>query len=104
MQIDPALDEEEARIGHPRLAIVIAPAELPVASDRMWMRLRKQATSLPVETPDSPEDYLQLLLTGTRRAVRAPSIIDLYATRTTGSQYQVWIVETAPGSPTVVAV
>jgi hypothetical protein len=93
-QIDPVLDEEVARIGHPKLAIVIAPAELPVASDRMWMRLRKQATSLPVETPDSPEDYLPLLLIGTRRADRAPSIIELYAARTSGSPYQAWIVET----------
>ena len=94
-QLDPALDEEVARISHPRLVIVIAPAELVVASDRMWMR----ATSLPVETPDSPEDYLPLLLalllTGTRRADRAPSIIELYAARTSGNPYQAWIVASA---------
>jgi hypothetical protein len=93
-QIDPTLDEEVARMGRPRLAIVIAPPELPVASDRMWMRLRKQGTSLPVEMPDNPEDYLPLLLTGTRRADRAPSIIDLYAAGTADSHYQAWMIET----------
>lgn len=93
-QIDPALDEEVARMGRPRLAIVIAPPELPVASDRMWMRLRQQGTPLPVEMPDNPEDYLPLLLTGTRRAGRAPSIIELYAARTSDSHYQSWMIET----------
>jgi len=94
MQIDPALDEEVLQMGHPRLAIVIAPAELPVASDQMWMRLRKQASALPVEIPDRPEDYLPLLLTGAGRADRAPSIIERYAARTADSRYQAWMIET----------
>jgi len=92
--IDPTLDEEMALINRPRLAIIIAPSELPVASDHMWLRLRKQATALQVEAPDSPEEYLPQLLTGTKRADRAPSIIELYAARTAGSRYQAWIVET----------
>ncbi|HXI43735.1 MAG TPA: hypothetical protein VNH83_27380 [Bryobacteraceae bacterium] len=93
-QIDPALDEEVDRVGRPRLAIVISPSELPVASDRMWMRIRNHGTSLPVETPDNPEDYLPLLLTGARRADPAPSVLELYAARTAGSRYQAWTVET----------
>lgn len=93
-QIDPVLDEEVARTGGPRLAILVAPADLPVASDRMWMRLRKHGTALPVETPGNPVDYLPLLFTGSRRADRAPAITDLYAAHRNDSRYHAWMVET----------
>ena len=93
-QIDPALDEEAARDGHHRLTILIAPADLPVGSDRMWMRLRKQGTALPVEAPDNPDDYLPLLFTGSRRAGRAPAITDIYAAHKSDSRYHAWMVET----------
>jgi hypothetical protein len=93
-RIDPVLDEEVARAGQPRLAIIVAPAELPVGSDRMWTRLRKHGTALQVETPDNPDDYLSLLFTGGRRADRAPAIPDLYAARSKDSRYQAWVIET----------
>src|SRR4026209_2359441 len=48
-QIDPVLDEEVAQRGQPRLAVIIAPPELPVGADRMWTRIRKHGTALPVE-------------------------------------------------------
>jgi hypothetical protein len=93
-QIDPVLDEEVARAGGPRLAILVAPAELPVGADRMWMRLRKYGTVLPVVTPDNPEDYLALLFTGRPRADRALTIMDLYAASFGDSRYRAWAIET----------
>jgi hypothetical protein len=93
-RIDPVLDEEVARGGRPRLVVIVAPGELPVGSDRMWMRLRKHGTALPVETPENPDDYLPLLFTGGKSAERAPGILDLYAARGDDSRYQAWVIET----------
>ena len=93
-QVDPVLDEEVARRSQPRLAIIVAPAELPVGADRMWMRLRKQGIALPVEVPDNPDDYLPLLLTGSKRMERAPSIADLYAAHRSDAHYHAWMIET----------
>jgi hypothetical protein len=93
-QIDPILDEEVARAGGPRLAILVAPAELPVGTDRMWMRLRKYGTALPVVTPDKPEDYLPLLFTGLPRTERALTILDSYSARHSDSRYHTWTIET----------
>jgi hypothetical protein len=92
-KIDPILNEEVARVGGPRLAIVVAPADLPVGSDRMWTRLRKPGMALPIETPDTPEDYLPLLFTGHGRTERAPTIMDLYAARNSGNRYHTWTIE-----------
>ena len=48
-KLDPVLDQELARSGRPRLVIVTAPAGLPVAPDRMWLRIRKHGKAVPLE-------------------------------------------------------
>src|SRR5439155_997201 len=73
---------------------LLFPAELPVGADRMWMRLRKQGIALPVEVPDNPDDYLPLLLTGSKRMEQAPSIADLYAAHRSDANYHAWMIET----------
>ena len=93
-QIDPVLDEEVAQRGQPRLAVIIAPPELPVGADRMWTRIRKHGTALPVELPPNADDYLPLLLTGHSRIERAPTIADLHASLSPDARYQAWMIET----------
>jgi hypothetical protein len=38
-RIDPVLNAEAARHGHPRLVVVNTPAELPDGPDRLWKRI-----------------------------------------------------------------
>lgn len=50
-RIDPVLEQELAKQGRPRLAIVLSPAELPVDPDRMWTKLKGRRITLdaPIE-------------------------------------------------------
>jgi hypothetical protein len=72
--LDPVLEEEIERQGRARLVIVIAPAELPVGPDRMWLRIRQHGKRVPIAPPEDVADYLPLLLTGAARKEAAPSI------------------------------
>jgi hypothetical protein len=52
-RLDPLLDQEMARRGHARLVIVAAPGELPVASGRMWLRIRDRGKAIAVEPSEA---------------------------------------------------
>ncbi len=94
-RIDPLLDAEVARSGKARLVIVVSPAELPMGPDRMWTRIRDRGRTIPLAVDDTLNlnDYLAVLLSGTPRADRAPSIVDLYATQRAENPFEAWIVE-----------
>jgi hypothetical protein len=87
-RIQAALDQEIAGKSERRLAIIVAPSELPVGPDRMWTRLRSHGHAIPIQTPENPDDYLPLLLTGERHGAGKPPLIE-------GSHipYSAWIVE-----------
>ena len=93
-QLDPLLDAEIVRDGHARLVIVIAPGQLPVGSDRMWMRLPGRGTRVAIQAPDRVEEFVPLLLTGQEQARRGPTIADLFGNSKKGGVYTSWIVET----------
>ena len=107
-KIDPLLDEEVARQGRPRVAIVLAPAELPVGADRMWLRLASRGQRLKLDVSDDldPLDYVALLLTGAPRKAQQASLLE----GTYGRPYASWLVESGstiapllkPDSATVV--
>ena len=90
-RLDPLLEEEITRAGHSRLVVVIAPAELPVGPDRMWLRIRQHGKKVPLEAPEDLADYLPLLLSGARRKDAAGSIAAKYAAK--GEAYDAWAVE-----------
>jgi len=90
-RLDPLLEDEITRAGHSRLVVVIAPAELPVGPDRMWLRIRQHGKRIPLEAPEDVGDYLPLLLTGAGRKDAASSIAAKYATK--GEAYDAWAVE-----------
>jgi hypothetical protein len=90
-RLDPLLEEETARKGHARLVVVIAPAELPVPADRMWLRIRRHGKRIPVEPPEDIADYLPLLLTGAPRNQRAQTIAARYALAR--EPYAAWSIE-----------
>ncbi len=98
-RLDPLLDEEIASAGHPRLVVVIAPGELPVGPDRMWLRIRQHGKRVPLEAPQDVADYLPLLLTGAGHKDAANSIAATYAHAKAGEPYGAWAVE-AGGSLT----
>jgi hypothetical protein len=62
-RLDPLLDAETARHGRPRLVLITAPAELPVGSDRMWLRLKDRGKRIALNVPDAAE-YMNLLCEG----------------------------------------
>lgn len=94
-EIDPLLDQEVARTGHPRLVIVVSPSDLPMGPDRMWLRLQPKGKLIPLELGEVPlSDYLPRLLTGAPRAERASSLFDLYG-ENAENPYNAWIVEAA---------
>src|SRR5579859_1187496 len=93
-QLDPLLDAEIVRDGHARLVIVIAPGQLTVGSDRMWMRLPGRGKRIAIQAPDRVEEFVPLLLTGQEQARRAPTIADLFSKSKKGGAYSSWIVET----------
>lgn len=94
-EIDPLLDEELARSGHPRLVAVLSPPELPVGPDRMWNRIRDQGLLVPLRVglDDALTDYLPLLLTGRPRSQGAPALFDLHAQQRGRSPFDTWVVE-----------
>jgi hypothetical protein len=92
-RLDPLLEEEIAHSGHQRLVVVIAPAEVPVGPDRMWLRIRQHGKRIILEPPDDVSDYLPLLMTGAKRKDMAPSIASRYAHAQAGEQYAAWVVE-----------
>ena len=96
-QLDPVLDAEAARNGHPRLAIVIAPAQLPADPARMWTRFEGRGKRVEIDAPDRAEEFLPLLLTGEEQGRRAPTIADLFAAGKKGGAYTSWIVEAGAG-------
>jgi len=101
-RLDPILEEEIERQGHARLVVVIAPAELPVGPDRMWLRIRQHGKRVPLDPPEDVAGYLPLLLTGAARKEAAPSIAARYAQAK--EPYAAWSVEAGgglsdPGNP-----
>ena len=95
-RLDPVLEEEIASKGHARLVVVIAPAELPVSPDRMWLRIRQHGKRIPLEPPEDVADYLPLLLTGAGRKEAAHSIAARYALAK--EPYAAWSIEAGGGS------
>jgi len=93
--LDPLLEEQVARKGHARLVVVIAPAELPVGPDRMWLRIRQHGKRIPLDPPADVADYLPLLLTGAPRKDAAHSISALYALAK--EPYAAWSIEAGGG-------
>jgi len=96
-QLDPLLDAEIMRDGHARLVIVIAPGQLPVGPDRMWMRLQGSGKRVAIEAPDRVEEFVPLLLTGREQAHRAPTIAELFGNSKNGGPFTSWIVEVGTG-------
>jgi hypothetical protein len=80
-KLDPVLDEEVARSGKARLVIVFAPAEIPLAPDRMWTRIAQHGRRVPVTPPEDLADYARL----------AMSVAARYAGR--NKAYETWVVE-----------
>src|SRR5712692_3972440 len=93
-RVDPLLDAETARHGRPRLVVVLSPAEMPVGPDRLWTRIAKHGTRVPMVAPDDETDYVPLLLTGKPLAARAPSVADLFAASNDPRSYNAWCIET----------
>lgn len=90
-KVDPLLEQEVASQGRPRLAIILAPAELPVGADRMWQRIGAKGKRLALDVPDDldPLDYTALLLTGAKRTAAQPSLLE----GSYGNPYASWLVE-----------
>jgi hypothetical protein len=51
--LDPVLDVEIARSGHPRLVVVISPSQLPADPSRMWTRLANRGKRIQLEPSDN---------------------------------------------------
>lgn len=94
-KIDPLLDAEAVQSGKPRLTLVLSPADLPMGPDRMWLRIQEQGKLVDLDLGDGDPlpDYLSKLLTGTPRAERAPTLVDLYAKERAGTPYDAWVIE-----------
>ncbi|HLH17558.1 MAG TPA: hypothetical protein VKX45_10075 [Bryobacteraceae bacterium] len=96
-RIDPALDAEIARAGHPRLVMVVAPAQLPADPSRMWTRIAARGRRIALDPPDDPAAYLPQL--------GATSIPQLYAAKH-AEPYHSWVIQAgrslAPDHPAVV--
>ena len=76
-QLDPPLDAEIARAGHARLAIVIAPSQLPADPDRMWTRFEAPAGAASglrsLHRSVRKSSYRYCSPARSRRAARPPS-------------------------------
>jgi hypothetical protein len=93
-KLDPALDAEVARSGHPRLVVVISPAQLPADPSRMWTRIEKRGRRIPLESSDN---FLADL--------NAAAIAHRFAAQSRhGGPYSSWAIEVAQahGQPGVV--
>jgi hypothetical protein len=82
-RLDRILDTEKVRRGQPALVVVIAPTELSVPADRMWLRLQTHGQRIPLELPEG-EDYLSLMLTDGA----GTSLLDLYSKQ----PYNAWSI------------
>jgi hypothetical protein len=93
--LDPLLDAEKAKAGHPRLVIITSPAELPVGPDRMWTRFKDKGRIISLDLPEDVDvqDYIPLLLTGGRGKDSKKTIMELYAETKARSAYDTWGVE-----------
>jgi len=91
--VDPKIDEEIAAQGRPRVVVVLAPADLPVGAERLWLRLAGKGKRVPLAVADDadPREFASLLLTGAPRAARQPSLLD----GDFASPYAAWLVEAA---------
>ncbi len=92
-RLDPVLDAGVARSGHSRLVIVIAPAQLPASTDRMWTRLAAQGKRIALDAPENADEFIPLLLTGAEPAKHAPTIAESFSADPKGGPYSSWIVE-----------
>ena len=81
-KIDPVLEAEVARSGKARLAVVLAPAEVPLPTERMWTRIARHGRRIPVQPPDDLTEYSR----------RASALLSAYAARY--PEYEAWAVET----------
>jgi len=95
-EVDPLLDAEIARGGHARLVVVVAPPRLPVDPGRMWIRLEGLGRRIAIDAPERLEDFVPLLLTGTRDG-STPTIAERFAVSPKGGMYSSWIVESGTG-------
>lgn len=92
-KLDPELDSEIARAGHPRLVIVVAPSEIAADPGRMWTRIAAHGKRVAVDLPEHDADYLPLLLTGQLQSARAPSIAQIFVASPRGGPYSSWALE-----------
>jgi len=60
-RLDPILDAEIAGRGKARLVIVLSPPEIPVGSERMWLRIRSHGKMIPLQ-PGGLQPHLETLL------------------------------------------
>ena len=81
-RIDPLLDAEISRAGHARLVIVTTPAELPVGSDRMWVRIRDRGRKVMLKGGEQEE---------WRSAI--DQLLAAYAASKKQSPYSAWRIE-----------
>ncbi len=81
--LDPQLDEQVRARGHRRAIVVTSPADMPVGTDRMWLRIREQGRMVALDTPEDPAQSTALLL---------GSLLDQCAERY--GEYSSWCVET----------
>src|SRR5271165_4758119 len=93
-RIDPLLDAEVGLKGRPRLAIVMAPSEIPADPDRLWLRIASKGKRVPVQPSTDLKDYIPLLLTGEKRAAKASTLAELCAAGAK-SPYEAWLIEAA---------
>ena len=91
-QIDPILDKQVASHGHPRLVVVVAPAELPVGTDGMWLRIQDRGTRLLINVPEDTADFLPQLLAGSSHGTKAQSLTGLYCAQQHAA-YDTWAIE-----------
>jgi hypothetical protein len=91
--LDPILDAQVERNGHARLAIEVAPADLAMSADQMWLRIENHGTRVPLDIGDNPDEFLPLLLTGAPKAAGKPTLLDQWAD--SHPRYDAWAVEAA---------
>jgi hypothetical protein len=83
-RLDPMLDAEVMRRGNARLVVVVSPPELPVAPDRLWLRLRDRGKRIRLEGGDE-EEWPPLLARLLARYGQSPK----------RAPYGGWLIETS---------
>lgn len=86
-RVDPILDAQISQRGWPRVSIVIAPAQLPVGPDRLWLRLdsRKLGHRIMLDPPEDVSTFVPTLV---------HEIPARYA-QAKKRPYDTWIIESA---------